>query len=240
MNDQQESPLYSGPERAAWTTRGFISLLLMIQTVVLAVSGVICYVCPRGREAHWVDWRMLALDKDQWESIHVLSAPIFVILGVVHLAYNWRLLLGYIRRKTAQVAGYGRELAVAALLTAGLVGVTVADLPPVNLLNEQFKEYYAASVESAPWPHAEEADLDTVSRRIGIPVGRIMSALEGAGMPASDSTQTLAQIARAHGTAPNLVFAAIRRHTGQDGEAAATETSPAEQECGRKRGGTSD
>lgn len=235
MNHQKEPNPRPRPAKPAWTTRGFISLLLLAQTVILAVSGAVGYLAPRGREAHWVDWRIMALDKDQWASIHILSAPLFVILGMVHIAYNWRLLLGYIHRTTAKVAGYGRELAVAVLLSAVLVGTTVANLPPVNLLDERFKEYYAASVERAPWPHAEEADLETVSLRTGIPVGRIMSALEEAGMPARDSTRTLVEIARAHGTSPNLVFAAIQQHAGEGEQQ--TETAPAGHGGGRKQGG---
>jgi len=212
MTDHQETNERTRPKKTLWNTRGFVSLLLLFQTVVLAFSGVVRYFSPRGREAHWVDWRVLGLNKDQWTSIHMVSALAFVILATVHLIYNWRPMLSYIRRSAQAVRRRGLALAAALLLSAVLLALTVTNLPPAGMLfaeSEKLKDDYAASIERAPWAHAEEATIETVCKRLGVPVEKALGALKSAGFPAHSSMETLAEIARRHGTSPNRVFAVI-------------------------------
>lgn len=201
----------------AWNMRGFISLLLMLQTMIVILSGVVRYFSPRGREAHWVDWRVLNLDKDQWSSIHVVFSLLFVILMVVHLLYNWRPMVNYVRRRTQAARRCSREVVLSVLLTAGVLGLAVADCPPVSLLfaySEQWKDAYAASVQRAPWAHAEEATLETVCRRQGCSIEETLKVLREAGLPARDSTAKLIDIARQHGTSPLKVFQVITGRVG--------------------------
>lgn len=237
MNHQQEPDLRPRPARPAWTTRGFISLFLLVQTVILTVSGIMRYINPRCRDANWTDWRVLALNKDQWSSLHAISGLVVFALGVIHLAYNWRQLLSYIRRKTETVTGSGRELVVAGLLSMILLGMAIAELPPVTLLHDQsdrLKDAYAASIERAPWPHTEDFEVERVGRRLGIPIEQALAALEEAGVPARNSTQTLTEIARRHGTSPQRIFNAIREQAGQVEQP--SETAPSEHRCKRQQG----
>ncbi|NLX13636.1 MAG: DUF4405 domain-containing protein [Phycisphaerales bacterium] len=241
MNHQHEQNPQPRPARPAWTTRGLVSLLLLLQTVILMVSGVMRYINPRCRDANWMDWRVLALNKDQWASLHAISGLVVVILAVFHLAYNWRPLLGYLRRKTGAVARYGRELAAAGLLSMVLLGLAIADLPPANLLHDlsdRFKDAYAASIERAPWPHTEDFEVERVCRRLGIPIEQALASLEKAGMPARDSSQTLTEIARTHRTSPQRVFNAIQRQIQGVGQQ--LDTAPSEQRCRRQQGDESD
>ncbi len=200
------------PRGRAWSTRAFVSLLLLVQTAVVTVSGIVRYVSPRGREAHWVDWRVWGLDKDQWSSVHMVSAALFLALAVLHLAYNWRAMVAYLGRAAGTLRGRGTEVSVVLLVTVGLLALTILDVPPANLAfrySEQLKEDYAASVERAPWAHAEDATVEQVSRRLGLPVATVLADLEDAGMPARDGTETLAEIARRYGTSPAQVYEAF-------------------------------
>lgn len=215
MNNQIETPNAKPTNKQRWNTRGFVSLLLTLQTVIMTVSGIVRYISPRGREAHWVDWRVLGLDKDQWSSIHMVSALAFVILAMVHLLYNWRPMLSYIRRKSHTLRRRGLELIAAAGLSLVLVGLTIANVPPANILfveSEHLKDNFAASIQRAPWAHAEEATIETVCKRLGISVEQALKVLKEANLPARNSTETLAEIARRHGTSPMEVFAVIRRN----------------------------
>lgn len=208
------------PTHSRWNTRGFISILLLLQTVVLTISGVVRYFSPRGREAHWVDWRVLGLDKDMWSSVHMVSGLAFVILAVIHMVYNWRPMMNYVRRKTRAVRNRGRELAAAAVLTVILLGLTVGNISPANLLyvgSEKLKDNYAGSVQRAPWAHAEEATIEKVCKRFGLPIADALAALENVGLPAHDSTETLSEVARKHNTSPAKIFVPIRQQIKKAG-----------------------
>lgn len=237
MSDLQGPADRNLPKKRIFNARGFVSLLLLLQCVVMIVSGVVRYFSPRGREAHWVDWRVLGLDKDMWSSMHMVSALAFVILSVVHLAYNWRPMVNYICRKSLAIRSRGRELTASVVLTAVLLGLTITDAAPGNLLfveSEKLKDDYAASIQRAPWPHAEEAAIETVCKRFGIPIKQALRTLENSGVPARDSSETLSEVARRHGTSPAGVFNHLRRTAGSASQPAWTDMHN-RQKCRRKQ-----
>lgn len=47
--------------------RAVTTLLMLFGSVVLAVSGVVLLVVPRGRTAHALDWSLMSLSKETWE-----------------------------------------------------------------------------------------------------------------------------------------------------------------------------
>lgn len=214
MSDGPNSVAPSRPPSTVWRTRGFISVTLLLQSLVVAVSGVVRYASPRGREAHWVDWRVWGLDKDQWSSIHMVSGLVFLVLFAVHLVYNWTPMLKYLCLKGKSLRYRGWESAAGVVLTLVLLGLTVADVSPVNALfiqSERLKDAYAASIERAPWPHAEEASVETICNRFEIPLEEALALLKEKGLPVLNSTETLASVGRRHGTSAMNVFRVVRQ-----------------------------
>ena len=76
-----------------WHTRSFISFLLTWSFAILIVSGIVLYIAPHGRVAHWVNWRLLGLTKDNWAAIHTIIGYLFMIVAVVHFVFNYRVSL---------------------------------------------------------------------------------------------------------------------------------------------------
>ena len=69
-------------------TRAFISLVLTFSALVMLVSGLVLYVMPEGRIAYWNDWRLLALDKEQWGAIHTLTSLLFGRITSYNVCYT--------------------------------------------------------------------------------------------------------------------------------------------------------
>ena len=79
--------------------RGLTSFLVTLGFLLLAFTGMMLYFTPKGGVAHWIDLRLLGLDKDQWAAIHMLAAILFVIAAGFHLYFNWRIFIHYIKTK---------------------------------------------------------------------------------------------------------------------------------------------
>ena len=67
-----------------FNTRAFVSLSLTFSTVSLLLSSVILYIAPFGRDAYWVNWSFLFLNKEQWTACHIIlvSLCLFLSFGI--------------------------------------------------------------------------------------------------------------------------------------------------------------
>ena len=78
--------------------RNFISLGLLLTFLVMAFSGIILYIAPEGSIARWIDWKVLGLNKNDWEAQHTLFSYLFFVIAVLHIfRINWGLLLTYFK-----------------------------------------------------------------------------------------------------------------------------------------------
>lgn len=122
--------------------RALTALLMLFGSAVLAVSGVILFVVPRGRTAHALDWSVLGLTKDNWEDVHIAFAVLFLAAAVVHVWLNRKPLLHYLHERLARgrerlaPCGVTLELLAAAGLSVVLLILAVYDVPPVSFLSD--------------------------------------------------------------------------------------------------------
>ena len=61
--------------------RALTSLTLLWMFLALLVSGVVLYIAPPGRIAHWTDWALLGLTKE----VKLLLVMILELLKLVSL-----------------------------------------------------------------------------------------------------------------------------------------------------------
>ena len=71
-------------------TRAFVSLLLTCSFFVLLVTGIVLYITPQGRVAHWTGWTIAGLGKEQWSAVHIVISLLFLTSAALHLYFNWR------------------------------------------------------------------------------------------------------------------------------------------------------
>lgn len=132
-------------DRAAFSSRGFTSLLLTIIFLALGFSGVMLYLMPRGRLANWSDWQLLGLAKDEWVRLHVNVSILFLVVAVLHLVINWSLFWGYLRKRAVRGLAMPKELFAAVVVSALFVAGPILDYPPfrsIMVLNTHIKDYW--------------------------------------------------------------------------------------------------
>ena len=203
------------PSKRKFHGRGFTSLLLTGLFLVASVTGVILYLTPKGRVAHWTGWTLLGLEKEQWSAVHMNTCWLLLIMTIVHVVYNWKAFCSYIKKKAAAGLNLKRELAAAILITAAVAAGTLWHLPPFSYvveLNDAIKSYWAAQAQRAPAPHAEDFTLARFSRQINLDVNDVKNALEAEGYHVGDAGITIKQLADQKGVAPSDVYAAIIKH----------------------------
>ncbi len=207
-------------KRRSFSMRGFASLLLTLSFLVMAVSGTMLFLTPRGRVAHWTDWTLLGLGKDQWGAVHIMNSILFVLIAGLHLYLNWSLFLGYLKKKAVAGLHMKRELAVAAAVAILMVVGAIASIPPfssIMALNDEIKDYWEVRAAQAPAPHAEELTLVEFAGHINLSLGELTKALQEEGFTVDDSGLTVGEVGRQKGVAPNDVLTAIQKHHPEAG-----------------------
>jgi hypothetical protein len=201
--------------RRPFNPRALTSMLVTGGFLVMTVTGLALFTIPAGRVANWVDWRMLGLTKDQWSAVHITSSLLFVGAGVVHLWYNWRQFVAFLRDRLPKGVKPRPEGPVAAVLLLALVSGSLYGVPPFTWvldLSGGIKESW--SVDPAmepPFGHAEEVTLKTLAARTALDAGAMIGALKEAGLTVSGPQQTVRQVADANGLSPAGVWLEVQK-----------------------------
>jgi hypothetical protein len=201
----------SAPARFQW--RAFVTLFITLSFLLIAASGIVLYVAPPGRVAHWSVWTLGGLDKEGWQAVHTVFAFLFVLAGAFHLYFNWRILWSYLRSRLVAGVRMKRELGLAASLVLAIGVLTVADLPPfatVMDLGTRAKEGWSVEGGEPPVPHAEIMTLERLAAVTQLPLDRMLGNLEAAGLAGATPRTTIAALASAHERTPEEVWVLLK------------------------------
>ncbi|NOZ73286.1 MAG: DUF4405 domain-containing protein [Chloroflexi bacterium] len=146
--------------------RNLASFFLTTSGIIILVSGVILYIAPPGHYAHAVDWRILGLDKGQWEALHTLFSYAAVLFAIIHIVVNWKILVNYLWDRAKHAYRLKREFIIAILLTL-LIGVgTIENWPPFSTVmdwGETLSSAWEANSTGVGEEiiHTHESEVDT-------------------------------------------------------------------------------
>ena len=224
--DMQQAPDKGRVWRFQW--RALLSVTTALSFVAMSVTGVVLFVTPPGRVAHWTGWTIWGLTKEQWSGLHIWFSLLFMAVAVPHLYLNWRVFLSYFRRKAQTTRAFRLEW-LAALLLCGVVWLgTLARVPPFSSLlswNESVKQSWERPMDQAPIPHAELMTLTELAAQTGGSDPESMARrLRGAGIEVESSDDVLGDIARRAGMTPMQLYtlAVGQSVGGQDGQRGAS------------------
>jgi hypothetical protein len=203
----------TGSRQFSW--RALTSMMTTGGFLIMGVTGLMLFATPEGRLAYWVDWSLGGLTKEQWGAIHVTSSLLFLIAGFVHLWFNWRQFVAYLRHRMQQRVSIRPEAPAASLLLAVLVAGTLWGVPPFTWvldLSALIKASWSvdASLEP-PFGHAEEATLDTLALRTATPAVAIIGAIRDSGYSATSTSETMRAIADRNGVSPAEIWAEVAK-----------------------------
>lgn len=190
--------------------RALTSLTLLWMFLALLVSGVVLFIAPPGRIAHWTDWALLGLTKEQWQAVHTLAALTFVVGGVFHLLdLNRRAIWNYLKRSRRPDSPFRMSLLFSVVLSIVVLAGTVAGLPPFSLvtgLGDWATESWETPQTLAPAPHAEDWPLRRAVESLGIDPESARTGLETAGVTVKGPDQTLRELADENDTTPVTLY----------------------------------
>jgi len=200
--------------------RRVTSLTALLSFILLFITIIVLYVVPQGRVAYWADWRLWGLTKSQWGNIHINIGLLFLLSIFLHIYYNWKALLNYLKNRAKNLKILTREFN-AALVLLCLFGVgTYLEVAPfawVLQLNAHFKDQAAARYGEPPYGHAELSTLKAFTAKTNINLTDGMARLKQAQIVVDNENQTLKDIARTNKMSPQQVYLAMKpnKESGQ-------------------------
>ncbi len=95
-----------------FSKRAFVSVAMFVSGLGLPVSGIM---------NHNLQFETLTTERHFWMSVHNMSAILFTIFLMIHIAYNWRSLMHYFKKiKGIRVS---KEAILAIALVVFIVGL---------------------------------------------------------------------------------------------------------------------
>ncbi len=196
--------------RSTFSTRAFVTTLLVWSFTALVISGAILFIAPPGRVAHWSGWRLLGLTKSGWQGVHILAAVLFLAAGLFHvLRFNWGAVKAYVRRSREAATPFRLPVILGTVLFAVTVAGTVAEVPPFSTvveLGERATNSWATPDREPPAPHLELQTLERVAASRGVPVEELVAILEKRGMAVGGPGETLLELAERNETTPSALW----------------------------------
>jgi len=197
--------------------RGFFSIVLFLSFVAVAASGVALFVAPHGRDAYWINWKLMGINKTGWESLHLGSALVFVISGVMHLAaYNWKIFARYFRRPGFARTRLPAEPMAAITAIAAVFVISAAALPPVSILSdagEKIKKTWIPEELKPPFPHAELMSIGELCAKEKLDVDEAIKRLREAGIKIKGPRQMIAMAARNNNISARKIYLIMKADT---------------------------
>lgn len=211
-------------DKKIFSWRAFISFGLLFSFVIIFITGIVMYIAPPGRIAHWVNWKLIGLTKEDWQAIHTIFSVIFVILSIFHLfSINWKVFLSYIKSKTSLGLNKKKELYLSSVFTVIIFTGTIFSIPPFSSVMN-FGEYLTESWENEdnnpPIPHAELLTLIELSEQLSnISIDKIVNKLNANNIKFNNTEETLTEIGVLNNMPPIEIYNIItsKSRTGMAG-----------------------
>jgi hypothetical protein len=208
--------------------RKITSMTMLLSLVVLLINSIILYVVPEGRIANWADWRFLGLTKGDWGAQHTTVGVLFLIAGGLHIYYNWKPIVAYMKNKARQVKVFTAPFNVALALTLLFIVGTYYNVPPMSTIidvSAYFKDSASAKYGDPPYGHAESSSLKMLTRRENIDLDKSLELLQAAGIEVNGGEDIIKDIAARNIRSPQQIYEIIKPATttaAADGMAPAT------------------
>ncbi|MCB2146044.1 MAG: DUF4405 domain-containing protein [Deltaproteobacteria bacterium] len=189
--------------------RKITSLTATLSFVLMVATSIILYLVPQGRVAYWADWRMGGLTKTQWGDIHITVGLLFLLALSLHIYYNWKPLMAYLKDRTRRMKVFTPAFNVALAVCVLTVAGTLFAVPPFSWVldfNAALKDAGAEKYGEPPYGHAELSSLNTFAKKMDIDADAARQRLEAAGFQVTGGDQSLQAIAAINRTTPKALY----------------------------------
>jgi predicted DNA-binding protein YlxM (UPF0122 family) len=199
--------------------RSLTAFLLFSSLVIEIVSGVVLYVVPPGRIANWTNWKLWGLSKDGWGALHTIFGYLFLAFAVLHIYYNWRPIVHYIKSKVKVGLKMRREFVISLIITIVFFVGTVLNVSPFSNVMDfgsKLKNSWADSEKPPPIPHAELLKFQDFTKEFGFKEKDALDILKKKGILIENKNMTIKKIAEENDISPETLYQILRESFGYD------------------------
>ncbi len=194
------------------TMRKITSLSLGLSFLIMTYTGIMLFLCPHGRVAYWSDWHFLGLSKNQYGDIHTTSMITMLFFGILHIYYNWKPIVSYMKDKTKKISFTKKEFLIALGINIFFVVGTLTYMQPFKaFLNfeENLKDSWSVKYNEPPYGHAELTKLKVLCRKMNINLEEAKTKLNKKKIVFNEN-DTLLVIAKKNNLSPSDIFNIIK------------------------------
>ena len=185
--------------------------MMMLWSFILeTISGIVLYFVPPGRVANWTNWKLWGLTKQGWGAVHTILGYVFLIFALLHIYFNWKPILSYIKQKIRGGLRMRTEMTISVVVTLLITGLTIASIPPFSSIMDlgKFLKNSWEDNRSQPFvPHAELLTLHEFTRQVDIPLDEALRILQAKGVEVDDPGAEVADIAAKNSISPAQIYA---------------------------------
>ncbi len=193
--------------------RKITSLTALLSFTILMLTSIILYIVPHGRVAYWSNWQLWGLSKDQWGNIHLNIGILFLISIFLHIYYNWKPILSYLKNQARQLKIFTKDFNLALILTLFVALGTYYEIPPVIWLidgSSAIKDSAALKYGEPPYGHAELSSLKSFSAKMQLDLENSLQHLRNNGITVNSEKQTIKEIASLNKKTPQQIYLAMQ------------------------------
>jgi len=187
------------------------SLSLGFAFLIMSYTGVILYFVPKGKVAYWADWHILGLSKTQYAELHTTSMVTFLFFGALHIYYNWKPLISYMKDKSKKISFTKKEFLIAFIRNLSFVLGTLYMIQPFKAfldLQTKIKNSWTIKYGQPPFAHAEDEKLKVFCKKMDIDFEEATKILKEKGIKFKID-ETLLSIARKNNVSPSFIHSLI-------------------------------
>jgi len=151
--------------------RKTVSLTLAWMFLISSISGIMLYLSPPGRVAYWSDWSLLGFTKSQWDHIHTVTTLLMIIAVGLHLYYNWKHFISYMKDKATNTLAATTELLVSLFVTLLIAVGALTEVAPFSFIidiGDYISEEWEVAYGTPPYNHAELDTLEVFCKKLDI------------------------------------------------------------------------
>lgn len=116
--------------------RNLTTMTLAVSSLVLAASGAVLFTAPRGWFARSADWSFVWIGREQWGALHAVMALTVLIAASIHVWYNWKPLMHYLKDRVKAHVRPRWEPFIALAMVAAIAGCTLMGWPPFRAVGD--------------------------------------------------------------------------------------------------------
>lgn len=191
--------------------RKITSLTLGFSFLIMTYTGIMLFIAPQGKIAYWSNWEFLGLSKTQFGDIHITSMFVMILFGILHVYYNWKPIVSYLKDSSKKVSFTKKEFLIALGINVIFIVGTLYLIKPFSSildLNSDIKQYWTEEYGKPPFSHAEEVTLKKLCKNMDLDYEEAKETLKENNIIFSEK-QSLKEIGKANNLSPAEIYKMI-------------------------------